>query len=48
LRKDFISILVQGKFLVGADGKMGYVRKNFLEAKGVRQLDSAKYILGNG
>jgi hypothetical protein len=28
---------------VGADGKVGYVRKNFLEAKGVRQLDSEKY-----
>ena len=33
-----------GKFLVGADGKVGYVRKNYLEAKGVRQLDSEKYI----
>jgi 2-polyprenyl-6-methoxyphenol hydroxylase-like FAD-dependent oxidoreductase len=31
-----------GKFLVGADGKIGYVRKHYLEAKGVRQLDSEK------
>jgi hypothetical protein len=35
--------LIQGKFLVGADGKVGYVRKNFLEPKGVHQLDSEKY-----
>ena len=33
---------VRGKFLVGADGKMGFVRKNYLEAKGVRQMDSNK------
>jgi 2-polyprenyl-6-methoxyphenol hydroxylase-like FAD-dependent oxidoreductase len=24
-------------FLVGADGKRGYVRKGYLEAKGIRQ-----------
>ncbi len=27
---------VRSKFLVGADGKKGYVRKNYLEPKGVR------------
>jgi 2-polyprenyl-6-methoxyphenol hydroxylase-like FAD-dependent oxidoreductase len=26
-----------GNFLVGADGKRGYVRKKHLEAKGIRQ-----------
>jgi hypothetical protein len=28
---------IQGQFLVGADGKRGYVRKNFLEPRGIRQ-----------
>ena len=26
---------IQGKFLIGADGKTGYVRKNYLEPRGV-------------
>jgi len=26
---------IQGKFLVGADGKTGYVRKKYLEPKGI-------------
>lgn len=29
---------VQGKFLVGADGKTGYTRKRYLEAKGIELL----------
>lgn len=28
---------ISGKFLVGADGKRGYVRKKYLEAKGIKQ-----------
>jgi 2-polyprenyl-6-methoxyphenol hydroxylase-like FAD-dependent oxidoreductase len=28
---------VSGTFLVGADGKRGYVRKGYLEAKGIQQ-----------
>jgi len=28
---------VSGSFLVGADGKRGYVRKGYLEPKGIRQ-----------
>lgn len=27
---------IQGKFLVGADGKTGYVRKNYLEPRGIK------------
>lgn len=27
---------IRSKFLVGADGKTGYVRKNYLESKGVK------------
>jgi len=28
---------VSGSFLIGADGKRGFVRKGYLEAKGIRQ-----------
>jgi 2-polyprenyl-6-methoxyphenol hydroxylase-like FAD-dependent oxidoreductase len=41
--EDGKELFFTGKFLVGADGKVGYVRKHYLEAKGVRQLDSEKY-----
>jgi 2-polyprenyl-6-methoxyphenol hydroxylase-like FAD-dependent oxidoreductase len=37
-----LNSLIQGKFLVGADGKVGYVRKHYLEPKGVKQVDSEK------
>lgn len=36
-RKDGTTAQVRGKFLVGADGKRGYVRKGYLEAKGIEQ-----------
>ena len=26
---------IRGKFLIGADGKTGYVRKKYLEPKGI-------------
>jgi 2-polyprenyl-6-methoxyphenol hydroxylase-like FAD-dependent oxidoreductase len=29
---------VLSRFLVGADGKRGFVRKGYLEAKGIRQV----------
>lgn len=29
---------IRAKFLVGADGKTGFVRKNYLEPKGIRLL----------
>ncbi|KAF5648786.1 monooxygenase [Fusarium sp. NRRL 25303] len=37
-RKDGKVLKLQGKYLVGADGKRGYVRKEYLEAKGIQQL----------
>lgn len=37
-RKDGKVLELQGKYLVGADGKRGYVRKEYLEAKGIQQL----------
>ena len=37
LRKDGTAAELQGIFLVGADGKRGYVRKGYLEAKGITQ-----------
>ena len=33
---------VRAKFLVGADGKKGFTRKNYLEAKGVLMERSPK------
>lgn len=29
---------LKGRFLVGADGKRGYTRKDYLEAKGIEQV----------
>ncbi|KAL6352167.1 hypothetical protein LRP88_14610 [Fusarium phalaenopsidis] len=37
-REDGETMEIQGKHLVGADGKRGYVRKGYLEAKGIQQL----------
>ncbi|KAF5589472.1 FAD NAD(P)-binding domain-containing protein [Fusarium pseudocircinatum] len=37
-RNDGKVLEIQGKYLVGADGKRGYVRKECLEAKGIQQL----------
>ncbi|KAF5555120.1 FAD NAD(P)-binding domain-containing protein [Fusarium mexicanum] len=37
-RNDGKVLEIQGKYLVGADGKRGYVRKEYLEAKGIQQL----------
>ncbi|RKL12515.1 hypothetical protein BFJ70_g16210 [Fusarium oxysporum] len=37
-REDGETIDIHGKHLVGADGKRGYVRKGYLEAKGIKQL----------
>ncbi|CZR69506.1 uncharacterized protein PAC_19406 [Phialocephala subalpina] len=34
---------IRAKFLVGADGKTGFVRKNYLEAKGVLMEKSLKF-----
>lgn len=34
---------LKGKFLVGADGKTGFTRKMYLEAKGVKLESSDKY-----
>jgi 2-polyprenyl-6-methoxyphenol hydroxylase-like FAD-dependent oxidoreductase len=35
---------IRAKFLVGADGKTGFVRKNYLEAKGVLMEKSSKSV----
>jgi 2-polyprenyl-6-methoxyphenol hydroxylase-like FAD-dependent oxidoreductase len=35
---------IRAKFLVGADGKTGFVRKNYLEAKGVVMEKSPKSV----
>lgn len=35
---------VRAKFLVGADGKTGFTRKNFLEPRGVIMEKSSEYI----
>lgn len=37
-REDGETIEIHGQHLVGADGKRGYVRKEYLEAKGIQQL----------
>ncbi|KAM6529230.1 hypothetical protein FALCPG4_007377 [Fusarium falciforme] len=37
-REDGKTVDIHGKHLVGADGKRGYVRKGYLEAKGIQQL----------
>lgn len=37
-REDGETIDIHSKHLVGADGKRGYVRKGYLEAKGIKQL----------
>ncbi|KAM0075364.1 hypothetical protein ACKRZS_012541 [Fusarium odoratissimum] len=37
-REDGETIDIHGKHLVGADGKRGYVRKGYLEVKGIQQL----------
>ncbi|KAI8711251.1 3-(3-hydroxy-phenyl)propionate/3-hydroxycinnamic acid hydroxylase [Fusarium sp. LHS14.1] len=37
-REDGETMEIQGKHLVGADGKRGYVRKGYLEARGIQQL----------
>ena len=36
---------VRAKFLVGADGKTGFVRKNYLESKGVVMEKSSKLVM---
>ena len=39
--------LLQGKFLVGADGKTGFTRKNYLEPRGIIMEKDDKYVRNN-
>jgi 2-polyprenyl-6-methoxyphenol hydroxylase-like FAD-dependent oxidoreductase len=35
---------LRAKYLVGADGKTGFTRKNYLEPKGIRMEKDEKYV----
>jgi 2-polyprenyl-6-methoxyphenol hydroxylase-like FAD-dependent oxidoreductase len=35
---------LRAKYLVGADGKTGFTRKNYLEPKGIRMERDEKYV----